>query len=134
VLLAACTTSSAGEPSSPASSAEDAGAASACAEPASCPGIDRTVAPEITCASPELRAGVAVTLHLFGLRLQDARGSTKVSFSGDPIRSGNVLNGTPLSPCHLEVDVPAGFAAGEGRVEVRAITGTQSPPYVLDVR
>ena len=110
--------------------------ARSCAEPASCPGIDRSKTPEITCLSPnEAAKSAAFTLHLFGRYLQDSGGATtKVSFDGPSVAGGNVLNGVPVSPCHVTVEVPAGFLAGAGPVKVYAITASQSPAFELAIK
>lgn len=113
----------------------DAGA-EPCAEPPSCPGVDRTKAPNISCHTPtEVVSGQAATLHLFGTYLQDTAGqATKVAFSGPAVVGGNVVDSVPVSACHLEIQIPSGMLSGSGAVEVRAITGTPSNVVSIDVR
>lgn len=112
------------------------GGSGACLEPVSCPGVDRNEKPVITCVEPnEATAGTPFVLHLFGTHLQEENGlDTKIAFSGDPVAGGNVRNGVPVSPCHLTVDIDAGFFAGPGQVEIAAITGVQSDPATLTLK
>ncbi len=107
-----------------------------CGEPTSCPGIDRSRAPEITCISPDaVVKSAAFTLHIFGRYVQDVGGAkTKISFDGASVAGGNVLAGAPVSPCHVTVDVPAGFLAGAGPVKVYAVTAFQSEAFELAVK
>jgi hypothetical protein len=100
------------------------GTGGSCGEPATCEGFenapDASLAASISCLSPSSApANTMLTLSIYGHHLATAFGANAIVIVG----SGSPLNGTPVTACHLQVQVPADQVRSPGQVQVSVSPG-----------